>query len=75
MRICKNCIHWRVKHYGRWSSPEAPVGECNCEAFEYTGMDGETPIDGLGYWDSNSYDGYFETGQDFGCIHWKPTQK
>ena len=46
-------------------------GSCDDEHFIYTADGAETPTDGLGYGDSESYGAYFEVGPDFGCTHWK----
>jgi len=56
-KICKNCTHWEKNN-------------CDCDKFVYEGYD-EPPIDGLVYWDYESYSAGFETGEQFGCIHFK----
>lgn len=30
------------------------------------------PPDGMTYWDSEGYSASFETGPQFGCVHWEP---
>jgi hypothetical protein len=69
---CKDCAYWTRKKYPHEPEPEK-VGNCKCDKFVYTGGfdDNETPIDGLGYSDYESYSACFETGENFGCIHFK----
>lgn len=45
--------------------------DCDSDKFEYTGQGGETPTDGLSYWDTESYSAGFKTDKGFGCIHWR----
>ena len=68
---CMNCRYWDRGGYKNYL-----VGTCKNDKFVYTG-DGEyeTQVDGLGYWDSESYAAGFETGQDFGCIHFEKTEE
>lgn len=69
MNTCKTCAHWTqhkgsIEHYGQCSSPK----------FVYTEKT-KSGKDELHYWDGNaaSYNAYFNTGADFGCIHHKET--
>lgn len=62
---CKNCEYWIRKQ-----KPDH-VGKCHGSKFVYVEYGNETPKDGLGYWDFDSYKAGFETGEDFGCIHFK----
>lgn len=57
--ICKNCEHWFKD-----------TRTCDSTAFVYTGNGEPMPNYGLGYWDTDSYHAGFQTGENFGCIHW-----
>ncbi len=68
---CRTCKNWArhtqkfdIEHHGKH------VGICSSKAFVYTGQSNIINVDGLGYWDVESYHAGFETGEDFGCIHW-----
>jgi hypothetical protein len=65
MERCKNCKYWETSLLN-----SKGAGDCCNEKFVYTG-EKKTPKDGLGYWDNEGYDAGFETGEDFGCIHWE----
>jgi hypothetical protein len=69
-RICKNCKHWRQIHYHLEDKPRN-YGTCDCGAFVYTGDGDTTPDNGLGYWGTESFHAEFNTGPNFGCIHWE----
>jgi hypothetical protein len=45
----------------------AHAGRCSCDKFV---ENAKVPVDGLGYWDYESYSAGFEVGAGFGCIHW-----
>lgn len=71
MKTCETCIFWKryteesdIRYHGEHK------GGCSCGHFVYTGDGTQCPIDGVGFWDYESYDASFETGRDFGCIHW-----
>jgi hypothetical protein len=65
-KTCKNCEYWHTYK-------NEHTGKCRNDKFVYIGGfdDIETPIDGLGYSDCESYNASFETGEQFGCIHFK----
>lgn len=68
---CATCKHWRryteevdVNYHGKHA------GVCNSNSFVYD--DGpQTPKDGLKYWDYEGYSAGFNTGEEFGCVHWE----
>lgn len=82
---CKDCMYWeriivqnrRREPWEKFFHKEADSfkssGNCSNDKFVYTdGTDKSVPpIDGLGYWDHDGYDAGFETGENFGCIHFK----
>lgn len=82
---CKDCEYWQRIKVQNWQREpgeqfyhkEGEIfkssGNCSNDKFVYTdGMDkSEPPIDGLGYWDYDGYYAEFETGANFGCIHFK----
>jgi hypothetical protein len=70
---CKDCEHWTRDTTGLFE-PRFLIGSCDCEKFVYTGGD-TTPVDGLGYEDGEGYMAGFETGELFGCIHFKVALK
>ncbi len=66
---CKTCKHWErytnafeMKYYG------THAGKCGSKKFLYDGQ--VTLQDGLSYWDHEDYGAGFNTGEDFGCVHW-----
>lgn len=68
---CISCVHWEryenesdIKHYG----PHA--GRCESGKFSYREYSQVEP-DGLQYWDFESYAAGFNTGEMFGCVHWR----
>jgi hypothetical protein len=64
MNTCKDCKHWER------NKDEKYAGRCDSEKFVYS--DGnDCQKDGLQYWDYEGYSAGFETGEDFGCIHWE----
>lgn len=73
MNTCKTCTHWirftdaySIKYLGKH------MGDCNNNKFIYG--ESKIPIDGFAYWDQESVQADFATGENFGCIHWKPKQ-
>jgi hypothetical protein len=66
--ICFNCRYWtKVGYFGK-----DVYGQCGCEKFVYNdGTLESLNTDELHYWDIESYNACFETGKDFGCIHWE----
>jgi hypothetical protein len=58
---CGKCAHWTRIEFG-----EPHAGKCASDKFIYGD---QPPKDGLTYWDYESYKAGFETGEDFGCIH------
>lgn len=72
---CRTCEHWRrhrdaldVVNHGEHA------GLCGSSKFAY-GCSSQTPRDGLQYWDYEGYSAGFETGEDFGCVHWTAIEK
>ena len=59
-KVCKNCAFYCLK-----------TQKCSNNKFVYTGEGASMDNDGLGYWDCESYSASFETGENFGCIHFK----
>lgn len=65
MNRCKTCKHWTRMDDG--DQPHA--GHCDSPKFVYQAP---LPVDGLEYWDYESYSAGFQTGEDFGCVHHTP---
>jgi hypothetical protein len=67
---CGSCKHWEryadkfdVEYHG------SHAGRCTSDKFVYS--DDPKPLkDGLRYWDYEDYSAGFDTGDEFGCIHW-----
>ena len=72
--LCKNCKYW-TQHVGPYK--DTHFGSCSNEKFVYTftSLNKDVPDDGLGYWDEECYKAYFETGENFGCIHFESKVK
>lgn len=69
---CKNCISWMRCVPLKYDTPNKNLqGECNHSSFIYSSDDCVAPTDGLVYWDAESYAAGFNTGEDFGCIHFR----
>lgn len=75
-KVCKNCGHWKrridctiEKFIKIWSERE--FGDCHCEKFEYNPYSEVKENDGLTYADSEACEASFQTGENFGCIHFK----
>jgi hypothetical protein len=67
-KICQNCSYWNRNNL--------KMGDCLNDKFLYGDYrlyknDGEKLDDCLVYWDYESYDAAFCTGENFGCIHFK----
>jgi hypothetical protein len=70
---CKNCTHWKKNldnpdRFDKWG------GGCESEKFTYEGTGGlERPRtdDMLVYGDYEGYSADFDTGPEFGCIHFE----
>jgi hypothetical protein len=69
-KLCKFCRFW-TEYKADYYPYHPGIGGCNHGNFVYTGQGDETPVNGLGYWDQDSYRAGFETGSDFGCIHFE----
>ena len=71
-KLCKNCASWLrcipMKYEIRDITHQ---GVCKHTAFVYSSDDCIAPIDGLVYWDADSYAAGFNTGENFGCIHFR----
>ena len=63
---CKFCFYWKRDR------GDTVQGNCSNKKFVY---DEATPIDGLRVWDYECYSAWFGTGEDFGCIHFKPRSR
>jgi len=59
---CITCRHWTRNGESETS------GKCGSSKFVY-GFSG-FPKDSLCYWDHEGYSAGFDTGEDFGCVHW-----
>ncbi len=64
--LCGNCKFWQ-----RYSD-RLGFGGCSSNKFVYSGNRERADLDGMEYWDSESYSAGFMTGQNFGCIHHEP---
>lgn len=74
---CKDCKYWKRYEERRaiWGrlrtiASNTSYGDCKNDNFFYK----EAPKDnikGLIYYDYENYTAGFETGQDFGCIHFE----
>jgi len=71
-KLCKDCMFWEpMENKGNWIG-NRNQGDCSCKSFiEYISCDAEYPVDSLVYWDAEGYASGFNTGCDFGCIHWR----
>jgi hypothetical protein len=68
---CKTCKHWtrctrdiEIRRFGGQH-----VGKCESPKFVHE-VDAGPAQDGLSYWDYEECGAGFETGEDFGCVHW-----
>ena len=68
MKRCKTCKHWKrykddfdIVYHGKHA------GKCDSEKWI---ENDKCPVDGVRYWDHEDYSAGFETGEDFGCVHW-----
>ena len=71
MNKCKDCKYW-VKHDNGFYN----LGYGSCKSVMFVeGTTGSSPpdirLDGFYYWDCEGFSAAFETGQNFGCVHWK----
>lgn len=71
MGKCEGCGFWVYKESS--ASPKH-YGDCRCPKFCYEYPDKEGDTNNLLYMDCEGYSAEFETGKDFGCIHWKPKE-
>jgi hypothetical protein len=71
-KICKNCEYFK---YSNSVIHPKYQGECSNPNFIYTGDGEELVINGLGYWDYESYNAGFDVGAEFGCIHFKEKEE
>jgi hypothetical protein len=75
MKTCATCKHWN-RYTDKYDVEifTTHAGVCNHDKFVYNGFDPhgrvETPKDGLMHWDGDGWKAYFNTGEDFGCVHW-----
>jgi len=64
---CQNCMYWtRFKE----SYENKEYGDCNNDKFNYE-YPAKNKDDNLVYRDGEGWSAGFETGQNFGCIHFK----
>lgn len=71
MSLCKDCKYF-IKNQGGFIDKN--YGKCNCKKFVYDGFSNDPDYnitDQLIYGDYESYNAFFEVGDDFGCIHFK----
>lgn len=66
-RQCKSCLFWK-----RDSKYNSNYGSCLNSKFEYCETESDTEDDRVFYWDDEVYEALLETGQNFGCVHFKP---
>jgi hypothetical protein len=71
-QTCKTCKHWKryseafkIEYHG------IHAGMCGSEKFIEADSGTKVPVDGLRYWDYEGYSAGFETGENFGCVHWE----
>jgi len=67
MNTCKTCKYWTKNNC---DYEYTHLGDCDCPKW-VDGCMGDAPPDGVKYHDYEGYMAYFETGEDFGCIHWE----
>lgn len=75
---CKDCKGWirhTVHRLGRPLDRYTSFGTCTSLKFvDVSNLDSDDkwpPKDGVAYSDNESYEAWFETGEDFGCIHFE----
>jgi len=86
-KICKNCKYWISGDELGWTGNWKKFGKCACKKFQYLGLD-EGNVDSiidsvikaaksdeLLFIDFEYYNADFYTGENFGCIHFKPKEK
>lgn len=72
---CITCAHWN-RIMDSYNNENISFGECHCRKLTYTGRDdGKHENDMLEYWDGDGYYAGFQTGEHFGCIHHKESDK
>mgnify|MGYP001394991771 CR=1 FL=1 len=64
---CQDCIFWK-------RDGERKFGTCGSEKFVYDADESGFQGDELHYWDHESYSASFETGENFGCVHFRPKE-
>ena len=64
---CKTCKFW-TRHTDKFSTPTR--GDCASTGFHDANTEGKPTPTQLHYWDYEGYMCGFDTGEDFGCIHW-----
>jgi len=69
--ICKNCKYWSSIRSPYEDKNGNNTGSCSNKKFIYAIDDKKIDSDGLRYWDAEAYYAYFETGLNFGCIHFE----
>ena len=76
MKTCKNCEYWSKKE-PKYEGDAKNAGVCSNDKFVFIGIYDESeklPDDGLSYWDFDNYFAEFNTGKDFGCIHFETSK-
>jgi len=72
---CKDCKYWERSNKDYFDNN---YGDCNNEDKFFYGSpykgEGEFSSDLMFYYDYEGYSAGFYTGQDFGCIHFKPKE-
>lgn len=63
--FCKDCKYWKREVY---PGKEQYYGSCSNEKLVDTNI-AQIPVDGLGTHDHGGYMSGFNTGENFGCIH------
>lgn len=68
---CGNCVFWTQKKPDSVMSDsiENSYGTCKSDGFSYEEIP-DNRTDMLIYGDYEGYSAGFDTGKDFGCVHW-----
>jgi len=74
---CNSCRYWEEEiDRMEWTQETfeevvaSRAGKCLCPSFIYRSSLFSVPVDGVIYWDSDTYAAGLLTGPEFGCIHW-----
>lgn len=75
-QTCKNCKYWQEdKGFMESHKTLSSFGTCQCPKFKYDPPNyNDLAEDEFVYCDMEHYEAYFETGAEFGCIHFEQKQ-